>query len=115
MTFKQQLPEDAKNIFTNINEFAETITYTPYGGTSKNIEAFVHRGRIDSGGLDRNRTISRQAEIMIPNDATAGVVAVNKGQDSVSLPIYIGGGSSTWKVVDILSHDEGMWHLLLEF
>lgn len=114
MTFKQKLSEDAKNIFTNTDEFAETITYTPSGGSSKTIKASIFRDRLDAGNQDRNRTLTRQAEIMIANDSTYGVTFVTRAGDYVSFPVYIGGAAVDWSVIDILSHDEGMWRLLVE-
>lgn len=42
MTFKTQLAADLNNVFFNTDEFAESITYTPAGGTAKTITAICN-------------------------------------------------------------------------
>lgn len=114
MSFKDQLKTDSLNVFLNADEFAETITYTPKGAAGKSIKAQVFRKRLDPAGEDAGRVLLNQTEIMIANDATYGVTAINKGGDAVSLPERVGGGNINWIVADVLAQDEGMWHLLLE-
>ncbi len=112
MTLKTQLPTDAINVFLNSNELAESITYTPSGGAAKTINAVIDRERLNQQGQDQGRTVSKECEIWIANDSTSGVTSVSKGQDTVAFPIYNQGGSNvTWRVIEIVSKDEGMWHL----
>ncbi|MEI8350091.1 MAG: hypothetical protein WCI77_08045 [Candidatus Omnitrophota bacterium] len=113
-TFKEILDNDVKNVFLNTNEFAESITFTPYGGTAKSIKAIVQRSRLDPASEDTGRSLLNQAEIFIANDSVEGVTSINKGQDKVSLPATIGGSSSNWLVVDIIDHDSAIWHLLIQ-
>lgn len=113
MSFKDQLKSDSLNTFLNTDEFAENIAYTQKGGTAKNIKAVIERKRLSPASEDSGRTLIDQVEIIIANDATYGMTSINKGGDMVSLPERIGGGNITYIVSDILSQDEGLWHLLL--
>ncbi len=112
MTFKTKLDDDVNNKFLNTDEFAETISYTPYGGAAKPIKAIVTRNRLNPDSQNQGHVLINQVEIQIANDATNGVASVNKGQDTVSLPAIIGDSASTWRIVDILDHDSAMWRLL---
>ena len=111
MTLKSKLPEDAKGMFLNSDEFAELITYTPNGESPKVIKALVVRERLQADGPDQGRVLNRQAEVYIANHATEGVTSVDKGNDTVSFPVFVEGSAVTWKVVEVLGKDEGMWHL----
>ena len=111
MTLKSKLPEDAKAAFLNGDEFAESITYTPNGGSPKVIKALVVRERLQADGPDQGRVLNRQAEIYIANHATDGVTSVDKGNDTVLFPVFIEGSAVSWRVVEVLGKDEGMWHL----
>jgi len=111
VTLKSQFPEDAKDAFLNSDEFAESITYTPNGGSPKVIKALVVRERLQADGPDQGRVLNRQAEIYIANDATEGVTSVDKGNDTVSFPVFVEGSAVPWKVVEVLGKDEGMWHM----
>ncbi len=114
MTFKEQLNKDAVLAFLNTGEFAEIISYTPKSETAKSIPAIVDRNRLIPAGENSGRTLNNQVEIMIANDAENGVISINKGEDTVSLPERVGDTSIVWVVEDILDQDEGMWHLLLQ-
>ena len=114
MSFKDQMNNDAVNVFLNTAEFAETITYTPKGGTAKQITASVNRRRLDSTNQDAGRLLKDQLEISIANHPVYGVESVNKGGDTVLMPLVVGGPGVNFLVIDILKEDEGMWHLLLQ-
>lgn len=111
MTLKSQLPEDARRAFLNNDEFGELVTYTPNGGSPKIIKAIVVRERLQADGPDQGRVLNRQAEIYVANHAADGVTSVDKGNDTVSFPVFVEGSDVSWKVVEILGKDEGMWHL----
>lgn len=113
MTLKSQLSQDAISVFLNTDEFAEEVTYTPYGGTPSNIKAIIDRPRIRPAGLDAGGTLVNDIEIHIANHATYGVTSIKKGFDSVVLQRVVGGDNEIFKVIDILGQDEGMWHLLV--
>lgn len=112
MTLKTQMPTDAINVFLNSDECAESISYTPNGGSAKTIKAVINRERLNQQGQDQGRTVTKECEIQIANDATYGVTSVSKGNDTVSFPVYNEGGTNvTWRVIEVISKDEGMWHL----
>ena len=114
MTFKDNLSTDAYTTFLNTSEHAEVITYTPNGGSPASIKAIVIRQRVEPASEDHGRGLKNEVEIMIANDATYGVTSVDKGNDTVALKKVIGDTSDTiYFLADILSHDDGMWHLLL--
>ena len=114
MALKQGLSQDIINCFLNLDEFAEVIIYTPKGGSAKEIRAIVNRKRLDPSLEDSGRVLAGQSEIVIANDAVYGISLVSKGQDKVSLPEVIGASAIEWVVIDIIDHDEGMFHLLIQ-
>ncbi|MFH1385112.1 MAG: hypothetical protein ABIH47_09170 [Candidatus Omnitrophota bacterium] len=114
MSFKDAVKQDAYTAFLNTSEFAEVVTYTPHGGAAKSVKAIVDRGRLEPAAEDHGRVLGSSVEILIANDADYGVVSVNKGNDAVALKKTLDDESDTvFFVADVLSHDEGMWHLLL--
>lgn len=114
MSFKDNLRTDALNSFLNTNEFAETIQYTPKGGTLKTIKAVINRKRINPGTEESGRVLQDQIEILIANDPAYGVSLINKGGDEVLFPEVLGGIDVNFVVIDILGEDQGMWHLLVQ-
>lgn len=114
MSLKNELTKDVINTFLNTDEFAEDIIYAPKGETAKSIRAIVNRKRLDPSMEDSGRVLAGQAEIFIANDAVAGVSLVSKGQDKVSIPEVIGATAIDWVIIDIIDHDEGMFHLLIQ-
>lgn len=114
MTLKTQMATDMKEVFLNSDEFAESITYTPYGGSAKTINAVILRERLLPNGVDAGRSVGRDAEILIANDSTEGVTSVTyrgPNLDTVSFPVNQGGTAVNWKVVDVLGKDDAAWHL----
>lgn len=114
MALKEGLSQDIINCFLNTDEFAENITYTPKGGSSKEIKAIVNRRRIEPAAEDSSRTLYKEVEIIVANHPVHGISSVNKGQDEVMLPEVIGGPAISWAVVDIVNQDDGAWQLLLQ-
>lgn len=111
MTFRTQLQDDAKNCFMNTDEFAETISYTPYGGSARSITAVIVRDPLQRSEQDGGRIAGREFEIFILNDATYGVSSVLKGQDKVSFPVHLGETAVSFVVADIISKDDAVFHL----
>ncbi|MDD5108299.1 MAG: hypothetical protein PHC29_02135 [Candidatus Omnitrophica bacterium] len=114
MTFKSQVTQDVIKVFLDGAAFAEDLTYTPKAGVPKIIKAVIIRKRLDPAYEDTGRVLLNQGEIFIANDAAAGVTSINKGGDIVSFAETIGGAVISWIVADILDHDEGIWHLLVQ-
>lgn len=113
MTLKNQMGVDARMKILDTDEMAELITYTPFGGTPKTIKAVVIREPLKTRSMDDNRTLDRECQIHIANDASAGVTAVNTRFDKVSLPVNEGEVNVNWLVSAVVSKDEGMWHLVI--
>ncbi len=114
MTFKQQLKNDALNTFLNFNEFAESVVYTPKGGTAKTIKAVVERQRLNPADETSNRVLINQVQIFIAKDATYGVGSISKDGDLCLVADQPGGIDRSYRVKDILGSDDGIWHLLLQ-
>ena len=114
MSFRTKLLDDAKKVFLNTAELAEDITYVSPDSSARHIKAIVIRQRPDSESQDTGRILQRQIEIYVLNDRDDGIASVNKGQDKVLLPIQIDGEAVSWAVVDIISKDDAMWHLLIQ-
>lgn len=112
MSFKDQINRTAKCAILDTGEFAETITFTPYGGSAKSIKAVVDRHDLNTIGVDQNLSLSRQCRVHVANDATYGITSVNERQDKVTLPPVEGETAVDWLVSRVLYKDEGMWGLL---
>jgi hypothetical protein len=112
MSFKTAIATDYVT-FLNATEHAESIRYTAKGASVKIINAVIERKRLEVSPQDGNRSLKKECEIYIANNATYGVAEVTKGVDKVSFAENIGGTDIDWLVLDVLDHDEGMWHLLV--
>ena len=114
MAFKDRLLQDARLAFLS-EDIAEMISYTPFGESPKLIKAVVRRDRLEPSAQDQSRLLAKQAEIWVSNHEEDGILLVTKGEDIVSMPVYEGGSPSVdWRVIEILSKDPGMWHLLVQ-
>ena len=114
MPFRDQLKNDAISCFLNSDEFAEDITYVADSGVSRVIKAVVNRQRIRPSPENSGRILLNQVEIIIANDAEKGLASINKGKDEFWFPAVLGQEAVQWVAVDIINHDQGAWHLLLE-
>ncbi len=112
MAFINQILTDFKNILST-GEFSEAITYTPSGGSPKSLSAVIVRERTDAKGPDHHISLQQGCEIYIANDAVAGVTSINKNNDAVNFPVQKGGTPLDWRVVEIIYHDDALWHLRL--
>lgn len=113
MTLKSQIVTDAKTVFLNNDEFSETVSYTPDGSSAKSIKAIVMRPQIDVLDQDRGVVLANQVQLYISTDATEGVAAVKKSLDKVALKLLLSdAAATTFRITDVIGHDEGMWHLV---
>lgn len=111
MSLKSDLAKDFIDNFLMDDEFAEDIIYSPKEDYERTIRAVVVRERVQPNEPDRHMSLNRECEIYIVNDAAKGITSINKNNDTVSFPVQIGGDSVDWTVVEIISHDDGVWHL----
>lgn len=115
MSLRDQMKADMLYHILNNDEFSENVVFTPYGLAAKTIKAVVIRDRLDPGSQDSGRTLRKQAEVYLANDSTYGIASVNKGQDTIQMPIYEGGATAVlWSVIEIISVDSGAWRLLVQ-
>jgi hypothetical protein len=112
MSFKDQLSQDSINTFLNTDEFAEEITYTPSGGAPKAVRAVVVREGLEPSSENMSRSLRKQAELYIANDDVSGVTAIDKKDDRVTLN-DVEGTPRDARINEVLSGDEGMWHLIV--
>lgn len=112
MSFKDQLSPDSINTFLNTNEFAEEITYIPSVGPPRIIRAVVVREGLEPSSENMSRSLKNQAEVYIANDDTDGVTQIDKKDDRVTLN-DVEGTAREARINEILSRDEGMWHLIV--
>jgi hypothetical protein len=103
-----QLAIDAVSTF--LTDFAETITYTPWQGAPIQIQAVIQRN-VPSEIQGLPGASAYKHEIMIANDPTAGVAAINKSKDEVSFSNRVGEAAETFTVLQIIQNDQGIWHL----
>lgn len=111
MSLKDQMAIDAKTVFINNGEFAEEITYTPAGGTAKIIRAVIVRKELLPSDEVNNRSLKNQAEVYVSTDPLEGISFINRRDDRITIDVE--GTAKDARVNDILSKDEGMWHLLI--
>jgi hypothetical protein len=114
MSLKNELSKDIINTFLNTDEFAEEISYVTDTGASRVIKAIVNRQRLRPSPENSGRILLNQVEIIIANDAENGLASINKSMDTFIFPALLGQAPVQWVVVDIIDHDQGAWHLLLE-
>ena len=114
LTAKQALID---GVVSSNNPFVEEISYTPYGGSAKTINATVNR---TSGSikLRSGRTEERpryNAEIIISNDATYGIATVKPKVDTVVMAApELNDDTHTFTVADIIGKSAMGWHLGLQ-
>lgn len=91
-------------------QFAETVTYTPKGGSAVSISAIVLRDPVSPAGLNMPR---RAREIVV---SKTDVPTVNTGGDTVSiLPMPDSAATVPYRIGAIAESHAGGWRLLLEY
>lgn len=111
MSLKDRIAVDAL-VFLNPGEFAEGIVYTAGGGVPKTIQAMVVRYELSPTEENVYRSLKKQAEIFIARDEATGIATVNKKDDRITLKDTEGIEQEA-RINDVISGDEGMWHLLV--
>ncbi len=87
----------------------ELITYTPYGGVARSFKALVERrpSQVESvGGFQYG---VNTLELLIPNDATNGVTAIQERKDRVRFKKNVSDAHETdFSVNKIIQEDAGL-------
>jgi len=103
--------------FENIalDEFGESIKYTPYGSSQKTILAIIYRTKIDQMKMSLKRSNTQPArnriEMKISQGATNGVANVTKGRDTVTFKIESDDTNEKTLVVQSANQEYGTWRL----
>jgi hypothetical protein len=110
MSFEDLIKSDLQNAVLNTDELAEEITYVTKSGVQSTINAIVERDLLESagGGAD---TRHKYIDIVIANDADAGVTSVDLTGDYVLVPEYAGHPAIRYRIVRILDVDAAGWAL----
>jgi hypothetical protein len=101
MTFSEKLTSDAANTFLNTGEFAETVAYTPSGGSGRSISAVIDRQDVVEQTAPDGSTLIHRAVLSASRDATAGI-------PSPSVDDTFTFDSATWKVDHVVTQDDAM-------
>lgn len=103
---------DARYGFMDSDTFAESITYTPVGGSAQTINAVVEREIPDDIVLPEISSPVMIINVAKSATTTIGVSAVQIG-DEVTVARLPGGSTITLPVQTILEQDTQAWRLLI--
>ena len=113
MSLHDLIKEDAKKVFANPDDFAESIVYYKRNGRSRKIDAVVVRD--DSLQLpEASDLVTPRFTIHVANDETEGIASdeLDLGGDQIGLSPRVGEPIDRRSIVRLVEHDEGM--LVLE-
>jgi hypothetical protein len=113
MSLHDLIKEDAKKVFANPDDFAESIVYYKRNGRSRKIDAVVVRD--DSLQLpEASDLVTPRFTIHVANDETEGIASdeLDLGGDQIGLSPRVGEQIDRRSIVRLVEHDEGM--LVLE-
>jgi len=105
--------EDAKTVFANPQDFAESIVYYKRNGRSRKINAVVVRD--DSLQLpEASDLVTPRFMVYVSNDGSEGIESkeLDLGGDQIELSPRVGEPAERRSIVRLVEHDEGM--LVLE-
>ena len=112
MSLEKKFIEDSNSVFLNDSEFAEKITYISSTSKAILIDAVVVRQGLEPGAENVGRSLRNQAEIYVANDGISGIIKLDKKDDRIIL-IDFEGIKRSARINEVLSRDQGMWHLLI--
>jgi len=105
LSLSELVASDVSDVFLNANDFAETVTYTPTGGSARTILAVVILGQ---SGLKQDQThftSDSTISVYVSNDATTGI-------DNPQLKDTITWGGVLYSFSSISGQDVGGWQLM---
>jgi hypothetical protein len=113
MTLHDVIKDDATNLFTSVNDFAEPVVYYKRTGKARSINAVVVRDALAILPEDSD-TITPVFEVHVSNDITAGISSeeLDLGGDAIAFAVRVGRKPERRTITKLMSHDEGM--LVLE-
>ncbi len=100
----------------------EVVTYTPYGGVTKTFQALVERRPPQPDSTAGFSYTVKTMELLIPNDATDGVTAIQERKDRVRFKKNLSDAQETeftvqkiiQEDVGMLPFDGGMFHVMVQ-
>lgn len=107
VTIPSQFDVDS-NVFFNVAEFAEMITYNVYGGSSVRFAAIVDRNPPQRMHED-NHSLTNYIEVEFPNNASNGVTTIQTNKDTITLVPKFGGAVRECVITKIIKQDAGAW------
>lgn len=104
MTLATQIAADVADVFLNSDDFGETVSYTPVGGSARSIVAVVVTMPSDLTQESSHEVAHNFVSVLAAKSASTGIEAPAKGDTIVwSGRIY------SW--VGIIHQDAGAWQL----
>ena len=100
--FRDQLDADMEDVFLNVDEFAEMITWTPKGGEAATITALVRRSRLSTRPTDGSVALSWPVTITVRR---LDVEPFNRNGDTVSVSEVYGGTPVTWRASHLIAQN----------
>lgn len=106
-SFKDQLAADLEAVFYNDEDFAESVSYTPHGGTAKTVKKLVTYGEGDEAGQEWRvpDTYGVNATIQVMTFGEYGLATVTN-QDKLQIE------GRTWCVVGAHKINDGLEWLI---
>lgn len=99
----------------SIPEMTDPVTYFPLGeGPGLERRAVVERGTVLPLDFVSGRALGSEVEFWLVNHDDAGVTEVHPGRDAVELVLVEGEAPVRCLVTEIITVDEGAWHLLAQ-
>jgi hypothetical protein len=111
MSLKNSIQNDATLVFLSQDEFAERVTYYPFSGSPREIDAVVFSQSMEL--MDEGNTIVPSFEVHVAN-GPEGISSdeINLKVDQIEFPVRDKLAASKRTIVRIQDQDEGM--LVLE-
>ena len=109
MTLKDTIQADALSVFTNVDEFAESVVYVKRSGAMRTINAVVFREATASS--DQSGGVSVPFfEVHVANNAASGISSteIDLGGDKICMDVRNGKCESNRAITAIMMQDEGM-------
>jgi hypothetical protein len=109
VTLHDTIIEDAKKVFANPQDFAESVVYYKRNGRSRKINAVVERD--DSLQLqEASDLVTPVFKVRAPNDEVEGIASneLDLGGDQIGLSPRVGEPVERRSIVRLIEHDEGI-------
>lgn len=93
-----------------MDHFGEEVTFSPYGGSPRTIDAIVTR-QMPVPLSEVPTQLLPNIDVWIRRHATNGALTINVNQDTITTPVQIGGSAVAQLITDILFEDASWFHL----